>query len=90
MKKNWQHTILLFAFLTCTLLLTGCAHNKPMLGTEKTCYGTVTDMAMSVVDVGESAWPKVSRPYITIQFEDKTEKLFWQMCETEAVRGDSV
>ena len=45
-------------------------------------------MAMSVVD--ERAWPKVSRPYITIQFEDGVEELFWRVCETEAIRGDLV
>lgn len=87
MRKNWQQNIII-AFLLCFLLLTGCASNKPKAGTEKTYYGTVTDMAMSAVD--ERGWPKVSRPYITIQFEDGTKELFWRVCETEAMRGDLV
>lgn len=87
MKKKWQQNIII-ALLLCFLLLTGCANKKPTAGTEKTYYGTITDMAMSAVD--ERGWPKVSRPYITIQFEDGAEELFWRICETEAIRGDVV
>lgn len=86
--EKYRRQNIIIALLLCFLLLTGCAGSKPKAGTEKTYYGTVIDMAMGVAD--ERGWPKVSRPYITIQFEDGAGELFWRVCETEATWGDSV
>lgn len=87
MKKRWRQNAIP-ALLICFLLLSGCASNKPIAGTEQTYYGTVIDMAMS--DVNYNVWPKVSRPYIIIQPEDGIELSFWVACETEAKLGDLV
>lgn len=88
MINRRQGTIIVF--LICALLLSGCAGDKPRIGTEKTYYGTIVDRAMSVVD--ERAWPKKSRSYVGIQFDNGEEELFWIAtgCESEAVQGDYV
>ena len=79
---------LVASVLTITLLLSLVAcGNKLVEGSEKTYYGTITDRAMSVVNVGDLQ----GRAYISIS-TDNEDILFWltKDCETNAKIGDKV
>lgn len=78
--------IALLLALACLLGLVGCS-SKLVEGSEKTYSGTVTDMAMSVVNEGD----RHGRSYIIISTGDE-DICFWltRDCETNAKIGDKV
>ena len=78
--------IALVLVLVLLLCLAACG-NKLVEGSEKTYYGTVTDLAMSVVNEGD----RQGRAYISIT-TDNEDIQFWltKDCETNAQIGDKV
>ena len=78
--------IALLLAMALLLSLVACG-NKLVEGSEKTYYGTVTDLAMSVVNEGD----RHGRAYISIS-TDNEDILFWltKDCATNAQIGDKV
>ena len=81
-----KRLVALLWLLVCMFGLAGCSR-KLVEGSVKTYSGTVTDMAMSVVNEGD----RHGRAYIIISTGDE-DICFWfaKDCETNAKVGDKV
>ena len=81
-----KRLVALLLLLVCMTGLVGCS-SKLVKGSEKTYSGTVTDMAMSVVNEGD----RHGRPYIIISTGEE-DICFWfaKDCETNVQVGDKV
>lgn len=84
MKKRYA----LLLSLVWLLLLVGCNGGAIIEGSEKSCAGTVTDRAMSVVNEGD----RRGRAYISIDLPDGGGESLWLAadCECDAEIGDYV
>ena len=74
MKKRWI-VVAVVALLVCAAVYVSTTRERTVPGTEQTYYGTVSDRAMSPVDVRDPF--DRGRAYVGIKLDNGEGMLFW-------------